>query len=296
MRRTTWGLAVAALLCAGLPARAQNEDAKKYFNAAVTLYENLEYEKALTQIEKARSKASSSDDEVRITLLEGCVLADMGKASKATEAFKLGFGLDSDAKLPVAVSPKVQALAESARESVKKMLAPTLEQQRLADAKRKAEAELREKDDALKRKEAALQEEQRRALERQALATPPPAVKDQAKPGSSLRGLALIPGILGLGSAAAAVAFFAVAGGNYQALTSGSAAAADAARLRDDGKTFATLGYVFTGVAVAGVGTALAMFLLGGSSASASAPAAALVPVPGGALASFTFALPGGSR
>lgn len=293
MPAKSWWLGLVAVAVLALPAWAQPDDAKKYFNAAVTLYENLEYEKALTQLEKARSKATSSDDEIRIALLEGCVLADMGKAGKATESFKLGFGLDADAKLPVAVSPKVMALSEAARESVKKMLAPTLEQQRIADAKRKAEAELKEKEEALKRKEAALQEEQRRAAEREALAMPPPAVKDQPKAGSSLRGLALIPGILGVGSAVAAAVFFGVAGGNYQALTAGTAAVADAPRLRDDGKTFATLGYVFTGVAVAGVGAALTMFLLGGSSAPATAT---VLPIDGGLFASFGLALPGDAR
>ncbi len=294
MTAKTWWLGLLAVALLALPAWAQGDDAKKYFNAAVTLYENLEYEKALTQLEKARSKATGSEDEIRIALLEGCVLADMGKASKATESFKLGFGLDADAKLPVAVSPKVQTLAESARESVKKMLAPTLEQQRLADAKKKAEAELKEQQEALRRKEAALQEEQRRAAERQALAVPPPAVKDQAKPGSSLRVLALIPGILGVGAGVAAAVFFGMAGSNYQALVGRTAPVADAMKLRDDGKTFTTLGSVFTGVAVAGVGAALTMFLLGGSS---SAPATAvLFPTDAGFFASVSVAWPGAQR
>ena len=99
------------------PAFAQNAEVKKYLNTAITLYENLEYEKALKQLKSAKAKAKGPDDEARIALLEGVVLADMGREEKALTAFKTAFSVDLVAKLPVEVSPKVSAVAEKARTS-----------------------------------------------------------------------------------------------------------------------------------------------------------------------------------
>lgn len=106
---------IALVMCLALPAAAQSNEVKKFLNAAITLYENLEYEKALKQLNKAKLKAQGSEDEARIGLLEGIVLADMGREEKALTAFKTAFGIDLEAKLPVDVSPKVQAVAEKAR-------------------------------------------------------------------------------------------------------------------------------------------------------------------------------------
>ena len=60
------------LLFALLPTLAfgQSAEVKKYLNAAVALYENLEYEKALKQLSTARLKSSGAEDDARISLLE----------------------------------------------------------------------------------------------------------------------------------------------------------------------------------------------------------------------------------
>lgn len=120
----------------------QSLEVRRYLNAAVALYEKLEYEQALKQIGRAKKKAATADDEARVALMEGIVLAELGRESAANDAFTTGFGLDAEAKLPLDVSPKVAALAEAARESVKKLLGSTLDRQRAeAEAQRAAELE-----------------------------------------------------------------------------------------------------------------------------------------------------------
>ncbi len=277
-----------AVALASFTAAAQGTEVKKYFNAAITLYENLEYEKALKQLTKAKAKATGADDEARVSLLEGVVLADMGREEKALAAFKAGFSVNLDAKLPVEVGPKVQAVAEKARASVRKLLAPTLEAERLEEERRAAEEKKRADEEA-----ARLAEVKRVEAEERARNQPPPAVTTPAAAGPSARALAWIPGVVGLASAGAATGLLVSASGRHAALLDGTAPPELASSWRDAGKLEATLGYVFTGVAVAGVASAALMFALG---APAEAPVVAAVPLREGGYVSLTWALGGATR
>ncbi|MFO0600935.1 MAG: tetratricopeptide repeat protein [Myxococcaceae bacterium] len=273
-----------------LPSFAQSNEVKKYLNIAITLYENLEYEKALKQLKSARTKAKGPDDEAKINLLEGIVLADMGKEEKAISLFKAGFSVDLEAKLPVEVSPKVQAVAEKARTAVRKVLAPQLEAEKAEEEKRLAEEKKKAEEEA-----ARVAEAKRIADEEAKKNQPPPApivVKEEPK-GPSVRALSWIPGVVGLASAGVATAMLVSASGKYNALKNGTAPPEQAIAYRETGKTDATLGYVFTGVAVAGVGAAVVMFLAGGE----KAPAVSVAPLNGGGYVSvgFDFDL-GGAR
>lgn len=269
---------------------AQNAEVKKYLNTAITLYENLEYEKALKQLKSAKGKAQGPDDEARIALLEGIVLADMGREEKALTAFKTGFSVDLEARLPVEVSPKVAAVAEKARANVRLMLAPRLEAQRAEEERRLAEQQRKEAEEA-----ARLAEQKRVEAEERAANQPPPAVvKPAPQPtGPSLRAMSWIPGAVGLISGGVATGLLLSAGGKHAALLNGSAPPEQAVAYRDSGKTEATLGYVFTGVAVAGVGAAVAMFALGGE----AGPTVSAVPLQGGGYVSVGWSLDlGGTR
>ena len=269
------------------PAFAQNAEVKKYVNTAITLYENLEYEKALKQLKNAKAKASGPDDEAKIALLEGVVLADMGRDEKALTAFKTAFSVDLEAKLPVEVSPKVQAVAEKARANVRKMLAPQIEAAK-AEEKRLAEEKKRADEEA-----ARLAEQKRLDAEERAKNQPPPAMV-VAKSGPSARSLSWIPGVVGLASAGAATGLLLSANGKHSALINGTAPPEQAAAYRDNGKTEATLGYVFAGVGGAGIITAVIMFAAGGAS---EAPAVSAVPLQGGGYVSLSWNLDlGGSR
>jgi tetratricopeptide (TPR) repeat protein len=280
-------LAFAVALVAS-SAFAQSAEVKKYLNTAITLYENLEYEKALKQLKSAKVKAKGPDDEAKIGLLEGIVLADMGKEEKALTAFKTAFSVDLEAKLPVEVSPKVQAVAEKARANVRKMLAPQLEAQKAEEEKRLAEEKKRADEEA-----ARLAEQRRLDAEERAKNQPPPAPA-VVKSGVSARALSWIPGVIGLASGGVATGLLVSANAKHTALVNGTAPAEQAIAYRDSGKTEATLGYVFTGVAVAGIGAAIVMFVAG---APDEGPKVAVVPLQGGGFvaASFDFDL-GGAR
>lgn len=264
---------------------AQSAEVKKYLNTAITLYENLEYEKALKQIKNAKAKAKGPDDEAKCALLEGVVLADMGKEEKALSAFKSGFSVDLEAKLPVEVSPKVQAVAEKARANVRKLLAPQLEAEKAEEERRLAEEKKKAEEEA-----ARIAEQKRLEEERARQQQPPPAVVKPA-PGPSARTLAWIPGAVGLVSAGVATGFLVSANGKYQSLLNGTADPAQAAQLRDTGKTDATMGYVFAGVAGAGVAAAVVMLIAGGPS---EPPATVTVmPLEGGGYVNVGFSFGG---
>lgn len=149
-------------------------------------------------MQKAKAKAKTPDDEARCSVLEAIVLADIGKDEKATKAFESAFSFDPELKLPVAVAPKITALAEKAREQVKKMLAPSIaaqkadEEKRLAEEKAKADAIEAEED---KRRAEAVAQQQKEEDDRRKAMQPPPAV---VKSGPPLRSLSWIPGAVGL--------------------------------------------------------------------------------------------------
>jgi tetratricopeptide (TPR) repeat protein len=271
------------------PAFAQNAEVKKYLNTAITLYENLEYEKALKQLKNAKVKASGPDDEAKIALLEGVVLADMGREEKALTAFKTAFSVELEAKLPVEVSPKVQAVAEKARANVRKMLAPQIEAAKVEEEKRQAEEKKRAELEAVR-----LAEQKRLDAEERAKNQPPPAVVVQKDGAPSVRALSWIPGVVGLASAGVATGLLISAGGKHTALLNGSAPPAQAVAYRDSGKAEATLGYVFIGVGAAGVAAAVVMLAAGGPS---EGPKVSAVPLQGGGYVSMSWELDlGGAR
>jgi hypothetical protein len=124
-RRLPPALLVAGLLAVGVlpsPAHAQGKF-ERHLTAAARLYESLEYERALTQIELARKQPHSSDQEVELALYEGIILAESGKQEASTAAFKSALLVQPEAVLPVKVSPKMKTQFESVREQVKRELA-----------------------------------------------------------------------------------------------------------------------------------------------------------------------------
>lgn len=275
--------ALVALLLAA-PSFAQSAQVKKYLNTAITLYENLEYEKALKQLKSAKGKANGPDDEAKIALLEGVVLADMGREEKALTAFKTAFSVDLEAKLPVEVSPKVSAVAEKARANVRLMLAPQIEAAKAEEEKRLAEEKKRADEEA-----ARVAEQRRLEAEERAKNQPPPAVVVTKPSGPSARSLSWIPGVVGLASGGVAAGLLISANGKYNALLNGTAPPEQAIAYRDSGKTEATLGYVFTGVGIAGIGAAIVMFAAGGA---ADSPTVSAVPLQGGGYVSIGWRTP----
>jgi hypothetical protein len=124
LRPAHWLLAACLLTVGVMPrtARAQ-DDFARYLSSAVQLYESLEYEEALEQVQRAKGLARGIQQDVAVALHEGIILAEMGKAEPARVAFRRGLTLDPEAKLPIQVAPKVARSFEEVRASVQKGLA-----------------------------------------------------------------------------------------------------------------------------------------------------------------------------
>jgi tetratricopeptide (TPR) repeat protein len=121
-------LLTALLLFAPL-ARAEDAEVQSYFNAVNRLYQNLENERALETLMRAKKFSRGPDDDALISFYEGIILADLGRKEDSQAAFKTGLFLRPDAKLPLKVSPKVERDFESLRAVVQRELAPLRKRQ-----------------------------------------------------------------------------------------------------------------------------------------------------------------------
>jgi hypothetical protein len=99
------------------------DDFQRYLGAAVQLYENLEYERALAQVQRARTVAWGIEQDVALGLHEGIFLAELGRWNEARTSFETALLLDPTAKLPLSVSPKVESQFESIRQDVNTVIA-----------------------------------------------------------------------------------------------------------------------------------------------------------------------------
>jgi tetratricopeptide (TPR) repeat protein len=156
------GVAVLALSLAPSAGRAAESDYTNYFNAMVRLYESLEYERALEQLDKARKHSRGADDDVTLALYEGTIRSDLGQADQARAAFKTALLLRPDVNIPVKVSPKVRRQFEDLRKSVKKELEPLLRKQREEEEKKRRAEEERKAEEERQAQEARRLEDQRR--------------------------------------------------------------------------------------------------------------------------------------
>jgi tetratricopeptide (TPR) repeat protein len=92
-----------------------SNEAARHIASAAQLYEELEYERALDQLAKAKAFPRTPAQDVAIALYQGIILADMGRAEESRAAFRAGLRVQADAALPVKVSPKVEAEFENIR-------------------------------------------------------------------------------------------------------------------------------------------------------------------------------------
>ncbi len=96
-----------------------------YLDAALRLYADLEYEKALEQFAKAGSfPGNSIAQDVQINLYSGLIKLELGDRPGAESDFKTALALDPEVNLPGKVSPKVAELFEKARADILKARPP----------------------------------------------------------------------------------------------------------------------------------------------------------------------------
>jgi hypothetical protein len=224
-------LVVCCLTVGALPwtASAQGEF-QRHLNAATRLYESLDYERALTQINLAREKPHGSEEEVELALYEGIIQAELGEQDKCVTAFKSALLVQPEAKLPVKVAPKVTSLFESVRTQVKRELA------------------------AIPSKPVPLP------------VAPPPVVASQAREPIDLRRHALIPAIAGGALVVAGGICWAVSRGELSLLRNndpGPQSTDDVQHIVSKGRTTQTLGVALLGVGTAGLAAAAGLYFLG---------------------------------
>src|SRR6185436_1096518 len=101
----------------GADARADNrEDVERFIAAAAKLYDQLEFERALAQLQSARAMSPGAATVARICVYEGIIYGDMGDfRDRSQAAFKEAFALDPDVRLPLRVSPKIEKDFEAIR-------------------------------------------------------------------------------------------------------------------------------------------------------------------------------------
>ncbi|WP_224240558.1 hypothetical protein [Hyalangium gracile] len=114
-----WVLLACWLCVGGMPRSAFAEGAfERSLQTAVRLYESLEFEKALEELQKARRRARGTEQEVSIYLHEGIFLGDMGEREQSRAAFRKGLLLKPEAILPLLTSPKLERDFEEIRGEV----------------------------------------------------------------------------------------------------------------------------------------------------------------------------------
>ncbi|QRN97565.1 hypothetical protein JRI60_00265 [Archangium violaceum] len=240
LRRSASFPLLALLLLTPPTVHAQgSSEVQDYLVSVNRLYEDLEYERALEQIHRARRLARGVEEDVALGLYEGILLDELGKQDDATAAFKTALFLRPEAKLPVQVSPKVEQHFESVRAGVKRELAPIL-------ARREAER-------------------------RQAQPAPP---RDVRPPGTGevsathgdTRSRALLPGIAGgvlLAAGGVSYGLSRVELSRLRTDDAGLVTRADAHDSASRGKTYQAVGLGLLGAGVVGLGAATGLYLLG---------------------------------
>ncbi|RYZ39137.1 MAG: tetratricopeptide repeat protein [Myxococcaceae bacterium] len=104
------------------PATSAGPDFQARMSTASHAYEELDYERALEQLDAAKAVARDSGERGRVAIFVGLVLADLGRRQEALASFKDGLSLLPDASLPVKVSPKVSRDFEEVRRTVQREL------------------------------------------------------------------------------------------------------------------------------------------------------------------------------
>lgn len=235
---------VGLLFVVAVPPSAHAQgDFQRHLTAAIRLYENLEYERALTQINLAKQLPHGAEAELELSLYEGIIQAELGQQDASIAAFKSALFVQPEVKLPVKVAPKIANLFESVRAQVQRELA------------------------AMPPKPTPQPPKPEVATSPPPAATPP-AVEGSREPPdrTALRRHALIPAIAGGALVVGGGVSWALSRGQLSRLRSNDPAIQSQESVQQivsRGNTLQTLGVTLLGVGAAGLAAAGGMYLLG---------------------------------
>ncbi|QDE94489.1 MULTISPECIES: hypothetical protein [Myxococcus] len=146
----TWGrcLPLAACIWIVIPVHAASADSdfERHVAEAVRLYDDLEYERALEQLDRARGSLRGTRDRMSLALYRGIISADLGRWQAARDEFRSALLQEPGARLPLRVSPKVSREFEAQRALAKAELArrrkdsPTREAERVEQSEVETES------------------------------------------------------------------------------------------------------------------------------------------------------------
>jgi hypothetical protein len=99
------------------PAAAAPVHDNAHLGAAMRLYQRLDIEAAIAELQQAESSANE-DDTVQILIYRGLIFADQGKTNEATDQFKRALAIRPWAEVPADTSPRVAKTFSDARKSI----------------------------------------------------------------------------------------------------------------------------------------------------------------------------------
>ncbi|SET02226.1 kelch repeat-containing protein [Stigmatella erecta] len=122
-RKALWGCVACVLFSMGAEAGSAEVEGK--IGLVHGLYEKLEYEKALEQIQRTRRLSRSVDENIRLFLYEGALLAELNRPEEASVSFREGLSLAmlfsrKSGTLPIKVAPKIEECFTAVRSALEK--------------------------------------------------------------------------------------------------------------------------------------------------------------------------------
>ncbi|MGZ6125325.1 MAG: hypothetical protein ACXWLR_10230 [Myxococcales bacterium] len=111
--------AAAASEQAPAPAAAGASTANAHLAAAMRLYQKLDLDAALAELQLAESGAKENqDDMVQVLVYRGLIYAETGKLSEGTDQFKRALAIRPWAEVPPETSPRTAKYFSDARRSL----------------------------------------------------------------------------------------------------------------------------------------------------------------------------------
>ena len=104
-----------------------------HLGAAIRLYQKLDLEAALAELQLAEADAKDSQDEtVQVLIYRGLIYSDTGKLSDASDQFKRALAIRPWAEVPPDTSPRIAKNFSDARKSLWGMAAVRPPQKKIA--------------------------------------------------------------------------------------------------------------------------------------------------------------------
>jgi len=244
-------------------------DVGAYLLSVNRLYEDLEYERALAQLQRARSLARTVEEHVTLSLYEGIILADMNRWEESAAAFKEALFPQPEARLPVKVSPKVVQHFEAVRQKVRQELAAHAAKAPKQEPRPVAPPTVEPRPPAAAQRPGTALQPQPSAMPAPAVSEAAPTVTAPAPSRGLLRPQVLIPAVSGGVLLIAGGTSYALSRRELSRLRGNDASLAtqqDARRSASRGRTYQTLGVGLLGAGAVGLGLSTVLHLTGGSS------------------------------